>query len=139
MMHFTIVGKADPLYETVLTPLKNKQSTANSNDAANYLHQFVLHSSLDMVQSAMDGNNSTYLKVVDRFNNSQVSAYVTPGGATFLLLHNGKSEDIVRYFFIEAHELYVKHILNPLIQLDAPIVSPRFDELINLAARKLYQ
>ena len=131
-----IVGKSDPLYETQLTPLKNRETA--QNDELAYLHQFVLHSSLDMVQSAMESNAATYLKVVDRFNNSQVSAYVTPGGAIFLLLHNGKAEDVTRNFFIETHELYVRHITNPLIQLDAPIVSPKFDEMLHRIAQKLY-
>jgi trafficking protein particle complex subunit 2 len=132
-----IIGKSDPLYETQLTPLKNRES-AQADELA-YLHQFVLHSSLDMVQSAMNSNAATFLKVVDRFNNSQVSAYVTPGGATFLLLHNGKAEDVTRHFFIEMHELYTRHVMNPLIQLDAPIVSPKFDEMVQkLAAQKLY-
>ena len=130
-----IIGASDPLYETILSPLKHADIKA---DDLHYLHQFVLHSSLDMVQSAMNSNTSTYLKVVDRFNNSQVSAYVTPGGATFLLLHSGKGEDSVRQFFIEVHELYVKHTLNPLIQLDAPIVSPKFDELVHKVAQRLY-
>ena len=130
-----IVGKSDPLYETTLSPLKQAQTV--SDDAA-YLHQFVLHSSLDMVKSAVDSNAATFLKVVDRFNNSQVSAYVTPGGATFLLLHNGKAEDVTRYFFIEIHELYAKHILNPLVDLDAPIVSPKFDEHVRRIAHRLY-
>lgn len=129
-MHFMIV-RTDPVYETHLP------GEGATGDELAYLHQFILHSSLDMVKSAMENTSALYLKVVDRFNNSQVSAYVTPGGAVFLLLHHGRSEDVTRHFFVEIHDLYVKHCLNPLVQLDATIVSPRFDSLVHAAARRL--
>jgi len=129
-MHFMIV-RTDPLYETVLAG-----EGPTGNELA-YLHQFILHSSLDLVKSAMEGSSATYLKVVDRFNNSQISAYVTPGGTVFLLLHQGRSEEVIRYFFIEIHDLYSRHVLNPLARLDAPIASARFDSLVHAAARRL--
>jgi hypothetical protein len=45
---------------------------------------------------------------VDRFNNLFVTAYVTPGNARFLLLHDGKSDDAIRGFFTEVQELYLR-------------------------------
>jgi hypothetical protein len=45
---------------------------------------------------------------VDRFNNLFVTAYVTPGNARFLLLHEGKNDDAIRSFFAEVHELYLR-------------------------------
>ena len=89
-MHFVIVGKSEPIFEARLGAEK---------DDLEYLQQFILHSSLDMVHSTTQVTNGTYLKVVDRFNTAQVSAYVTPGGATMLLLHYGKTEEAVRRFF----------------------------------------
>ncbi len=47
-------------------------------------------------------------QTVDRFNNLLVSAFVTPGGARFLLLHDGKNDDTIRNFFGEIYELYVR-------------------------------
>lgn len=85
-----------------------------------------------------------FLKVVDKFNFQLVSAYVTQGGKTFLLLHNGKSEDAVRAFFTEVHELYVKFLMNPFYNydavnevVDAPIISPYFDSQVRAFAKKL--
>ena len=85
-----------------------------------------------------------FLKVVDKFNFQLVSAYVTQGGKTFLLLHNGKSEDAVRAFFTEVHELYVKFLMNPFYNydasnevVDAPIISPYFDSQVRTFAKKL--
>ena len=127
MVVFMIVGKSEPLYEADI---------ATGIDELAYLHQFILHSSLDMVQSAMWINSATYLRVVDRFNALQISAYITPGGMTLLLLHNGKGEDTVRAFFVEAHDVYAKHMMNPFSTYDGPIVSPHFDIAIRQLARR---
>jgi len=130
-MLFVIVGTSEPLYEADF-------GGAGSGDAElAYLHQFILHSSLDMVQNAMWNNNSTFLRTVDRFNSLLVSSYVTPGGVVLLLLHQGKGEDAVRQFFIETHELYTKHMLNPFATFDAPIVSSHFDALVRTCAKRL--
>ena len=67
------------------------------------------------------------MKVIDRFSNCLVSAYITPGGATFLLLHNGKSEDAIRAFFVEVNEAYAKYLMNPFADPDGVITSPQFD------------
>ncbi len=47
-------------------------------------------------------------QAVDRFNNLLVTAFVTPGNARFLLLHDGRNDDNVRAFFGEVYELYVR-------------------------------
>jgi hypothetical protein len=47
-------------------------------------------------------------QTVDRFNNLFVSAFVTPGGARLLLLHDGRGDDGVRAFFGEVYELYLR-------------------------------
>ena len=90
-----------------------------------------------MVEGAQWTNSSTFLRVVDRFNHLLVSAYCTPGGATFLLLHDSRSEDAVRVFFTEVHELYVKYMMNPFASFELPIVSPQFDSRVRGLARKI--
>lgn len=79
----------------------------------------------------------SFLRVVDRFNQMSISAYVTQGGKLFLLLHSGKSEDAVRAFFLEAHDLFVKQILNPFADPDAPISSPHFIAQIRASAKRI--
>ena len=66
---------------------------------------FVLHAALDMVDLAVWSSSSTFLKIVDRHNEQLVSAYVTPGGARFLVLHDARNEDGIRAFCTEAHEV----------------------------------
>lgn len=75
--------------------------------------------------------------MVDKFNFLLVSAYATLGGKVFLMLHNGKSEDAVRAFFTEAHELYVKYMVNPFSLADSQIVSPHFDNQIRNLGKRL--
>ena len=68
------------------------------------ISQFTLHASLDMVDLAVWSSPSTYLKVVDRHNEQLVSAYVTPGGARFLVLHDARNEDGIRAFCTEVDD-----------------------------------
>lgn len=43
------------------------------------------------------------------------------GGATLLLLHEGKPEDTVKSFFTEIHDLYTKQLMNPFSGVDTAI------------------
>ncbi|ORZ32865.1 trafficking protein-like protein particle complex subunit 2 [Catenaria anguillulae PL171] len=129
--YLAIVNSRDtPLYEAALgNPLK---------DDGKHLHQFVLHASLDVVDDAMWNSQNMYLRVVDKFNDWFVSAYVTAGNVRFVLLHSVKNEDGIRNFFVDAHELYVKTFLNPFHEIDQTISSPTFDiKLRSLAKRHL--
>lgn len=47
-------------------------------------------------------------QAVDRFNNLTVTAFVTPGNARFLLLHDGRGDDSIKAFFTEVYELFLK-------------------------------
>jgi len=54
-------------------------------------------------------DNRCVLQVVDKFNDLLVSCYNTAGHTRLLLLHDSRlSEDSLRAFFTEVHELYVK-------------------------------
>lgn len=126
---------------------------------------FVLHAALDMVDLAVWSTPSTYLKVVDRHNDQLVSAYVTPGGARFLVLHDARNEDGIRSFCNEAHEvrgfararsrvaaaaaalthtralpphtqLYTKLLLNPFYTPGTRIESADFDGRVRGLARR---
>ena len=41
-------------------------------------------------------------------NNQHVSTFLTAGNVKLLLLHSGRSEDVIRHFFQDVYELYVK-------------------------------
>lgn len=54
MTVFMIIDKNQPLYEIELG-----KSTGDVSDELAYFHQFILYSSLDMINSAMWTNNAT--------------------------------------------------------------------------------
>lgn len=51
---------------------------------------------------------ASYLRLVDKFNEQNVSAFLSAGGAKLMLLHDGRPDEAIRSFFTEVHELYVK-------------------------------
>lgn len=78
----------------------------------------------------------SYLKVVDKFNDQLISAYVTPGRARFMLLHDVRNEDGIRSFMHDVHELYVKVLLNPFHRPTQRIVSETFDARVRALGKK---
>jgi len=75
--------------------------------------------------------------VVDKFNDLVVSCHSSAGNARLLLLHDSRpTEEGIRAFFTEVHELYVKAALNPFFSPTTPITSPRFDALVRAAVKK---
>lgn len=53
------------------------------------------------------------------------------------VLSTGKSDDAVRAFFVEVHELFVKHLVNPFAAVDGPVVSPLFNQHVKLLAKRI--
>ncbi|VDN43103.1 unnamed protein product [Dibothriocephalus latus] len=79
--YFVIVSHEDcPIFELAQP---GAPKTSEQKIDLNYLTQFVAHASLDMVDENMWSTTSTYLKVVDRFNEWLVSAFITPTDILF--------------------------------------------------------
>mmetsp|Transcript_8073 Transcript_8073/g.9228 ORF Transcript_8073/g.9228 Transcript_8073/m.9228 type:complete len:156 (+) Transcript_8073:887-1354(+) len=149
---FAIVGRDDLVYETEFTsPASSsvtESGTTSASDSA-HLHQFVMHSALDVVEEKMWETTNMYLKTVDNFNDMNVYAWVTASGAKFLLLHEQKAEDgargriphkneeSIKLFFSEVNDLYSKTVLNPFYSPDQPIRSQVFQERVHTLGRKL--
>ena len=81
---FIMVGKKDnPIYEAEFSRKKEENR---------HLNQFIVHSALDMVDESMWTTSSMFLKTVDKFNESLISAFVTAGGIRLMMLHDQRNE-----------------------------------------------
>jgi trafficking protein particle complex subunit 2 len=152
MSMFVLVGSKEPLYKMELKSRKEESA---------HVDEFLLHSALDIVDELMWTTQSMALKVVDKFNDQFVSAFVTATSVKFLLLHESRNEDTIRAFFHEVHELYLKVsalpgyfmgiwwgsllsplressqlLMNPFYEYDTPITSEVFDARIKTLARR---
>ncbi|CAK7197440.1 TRAPP subunit [Sporothrix eucalyptigena] len=87
--YFVIVGTQDnPLFEYEFgTSKQGGDGQAHFAEQARHLNQFVVHSSLDVVEEVQWANGQMYLKCVDKFFHNYVSCFVTGANTKFLLLH----------------------------------------------------
>lgn len=136
VLQFVIVGRDDvPLFDGDLTvfgqiPESDVDNASKPHVVAgrpHYLYHFVLHASLDAMDDLEWTQKQAFLGVVDRFNNLQVSGYIIPGNRLrLLLLHDGKSEEMVKTFFRGVHHLLVPRMLNPFFLPKERIHSAEF-------------
>ncbi|GAA6051054.1 hypothetical protein JCM3770_005475 [Rhodotorula araucariae] len=101
-----------------------------------HVMQLVAHASLDVVDDVQWANGGMYLKSIDKFHEWTVSAWLTPGGVKILLLHELKNDEGIRLFLQEVWETYVKTLLNPFHELNAPIRNQTFDARVRASAKK---
>lgn len=77
-----------------------------------------------------------FLREVDKFNDTLVTAYVTSGGTIFLLLHTSRNYSQFRLFFERLHDIYVKIVMNPFYKLHTKILSREFDRRVKAVAKQ---
>ncbi|GAW11171.1 hypothetical protein ANO14919_005130 [Xylariales sp. No.14919] len=162
--YFVIVGTEDnPLFEYEFgTSKAGGDGQARFPEQARHMNQFIVHSSLDIVEEVQWGTGQMYLKCVDRFYNNYVSCFLTGGNVKFMLLHQPPSssvsstasnprsststiatnptspqtEEAVRAFMLEIYESWVKTIMNPFYRVNMEVRSPIFRQRVAAAGRK---
>ncbi|GIJ88551.1 trafficking protein particle complex subunit 2 [Aspergillus pseudoviridinutans] len=91
--YFTILSPTDvPLFNIAFGTSKGGGdgiARFRFPDTAQYMNQFIIHSSLDIVEEAQWMNGNMYLKHIDTYPpaSAYISAFLTPSGTRFLLLH----------------------------------------------------
>lgn len=82
------------------------------SNVANTQHVCSFRSNRSLVPPIIELNKPIhvirYLKVVDKFNEWYISAYVSASGVRFMLLHETPNSDGIKNFFADCHELYIK-------------------------------
>ncbi|KAJ5411785.1 Sedlin [Penicillium crustosum] len=85
--YFTILSPTDtPLFNIAFGTSKGVVMALHT---AQYMNQFIIHSSLDILEEAQWTNGGMYLKHIDTYPPAAayITAFLTPSGARFLLLH----------------------------------------------------
>jgi hypothetical protein len=140
---FMIVSKDDiPQYECDFSGggggvgTRNGGSSGAKKDDAAHLHQFVMHASLDFVDARVWETTNMHLRLVDKFNDLSVYAFVTAGGTRFLLLHDQRIEESnIGVFFHDVHELWLRVSMNPFHTKRTPILDKTFDLRVRECAK----
>ncbi|CAL3970780.1 hypothetical protein PZA11_007211 [Diplocarpon coronariae] len=158
--YFAIIGTQDnPIFEYDFgTSKQGGDGVARFAEQARHVNQFIVHSSLDIVEEVQWSNGQMYLKCIDRFYNNWVSCFMTGGNVKFLLLHapsqpaatttsrastsiaanptSPQTEEAIKQFFTEVYENWVKTIMNPFYQVNMEVKSPVFRGKVAAAGKK---
>ncbi|KAH8805708.1 trafficking protein-like protein particle complex subunit 2 [Xylogone sp. PMI_703] len=158
--YFAIIGTQDnPIFEYEFgTAKQGGDGIARFQEQARHMNQFIVHSSLDIVEEVQWSTGQMYLKCIDRFYNNYVSCFITGGNVKFLLLHapmqpaststtrastsiaanptSPQTEEAVKQFFTEVYENWVKTIMSPFYQVNMEVKSPIFRSRVAAAGKK---
>lgn len=156
--YFAIIGTRDnPIYELEFSSFKlsGKSVPGQSQFAPKVkeLLPFITNSSLDLIEDAQWLTGNFNLGRVDSFYGLQINAFITQGNIKFVLCYDSPGtsggmesiisgggskhdETVIKQFFVESYDYYVKALLNPFYSVNDPLVSPDFDYRIKSLARK---
>ena len=94
--YFAIIGTKDnPVFTHEFgTSRAGGDGYSRFSDEARTLNQFIVHSSLDIVEESIWTTGAMYLRHVDRFQHALVSGFVTGTGMKFLLLSTPNEDQL---------------------------------------------
>ncbi|CCG82867.1 Trafficking protein particle complex subunit 2 [Taphrina deformans PYCC 5710] len=133
-----IVGTRDnPLYTLEFgTSKSGGDGTPKFREDQRPMNQFILHSSLDIVEEVQWTSGIMYMKSIDKFNSNLISTFLTAGNIKLMLLHELRNDDGIKNFFNDVYELYTKTLMSPFYAVNMPIKSQVFDQRVRALAKK---
>jgi len=158
--YFAIIGTQDnPLFDFELgTSKQGGDGLSRFNESSRSINQFIVHSSLDIVEEVQWNGGQLYLKCIDKFFNNYMSCFITGGNVKFLLLHQpsqpvgsatsrvstsiganptgAATEEAIKNFFTEIYENWIKATMNPFYKVNMEVRSPIFRSRVAAAGRK---
>lgn len=122
LSYLVVVGPNDSTVFEYTAP-KNR-------DDGHLMRQFMLYSSLDVLDETTWQRGEFYIAKMDRpFGDKyHISAFVGLAPVKLLVMQDAEPKDSLRAFFVEAYELTVKHLMNPFSDAVNKIESAKFAE-----------
>lgn len=137
MYYFSIISSDDtPLYELEFASFKLAGGVGQFPENVRELLPFIANSLLDLVEELQWSLPQFYLGKVDLFSGYLVAAYITQGNVRLVLVYDKSDEGLIRQFFIEVNELYVKCLMSPFYVVNVPLTLPEFDMKVKQVGRK---
>ena len=127
---FAVVGENNLLFSTEIPQLVENAAEKS------YLFQFILYASLDSLD-LNKGDQNPFRETIDTYESYHISAYVTPGRTTFLLLHPKRKGETIKKFFQQVHSYYAQLLMNPFYDIRTPIEDEQFKQNVKSAAQTL--
>ncbi|CCW64624.1 unnamed protein product [Phytomonas sp. EM1] len=100
-------------------------SSTKSTGQDDLMCQFMLYSSLDVLEDIVWQRDDLYVSKVDRPYGEKyyVSAFVGLAPIRLVMMQDTEPKDSLRAFFLEAYEITMKHLLNPFFDATKKIES----------------
>ncbi|MES1920414.1 Trafficking protein particle complex subunit 2 [Bonamia ostreae] len=94
--------------------------------------QFLLHSTLDLVDLKSTSTDEMDLKEIDTFDKNAISCFVTASNHRFMLMYNKNrlTERKISAFFDQIYAAFVKMQMDPFYNYDDQINSTEFLESV---------
>ncbi|CCW71739.1 unnamed protein product [Phytomonas sp. Hart1] len=107
-------------------------SSTNGTNKEDLMCQFMLYSSLDVLDDIIWQRDDIYVSKVDQPYGEKyyVSAFVGLAPIRLIMMQDTEPKDSLRVFFAEAYELTMKYLLNPFFDATKKIESASFHNSI---------
>ena len=119
-LYFFITNKQSKLlFESFVNASESTDIITNKQ----FLLQFVGYASLDIIDQCEIANEQLFHPNVDRFEDLNVSCYVSLSGLRIVVVHElSYSNELLKEFLYRCHELVLLALINPFFSMETKIL-----------------